>query len=61
MFLAGVSHYPLLSQQDTKKGFVTNVVQCMTPITPPEELETTKADENARGKCGSMFELRSLD
>lgn len=31
----------------------------MDPITPPEELETAKADENARGKWGPIFELRS--
>ena len=45
-----VSHYPLLSQQDKKPGVMTSVVQCMTPMTPPAELETAKADEDARGK-----------
>ena len=47
---AAVSHYPLLSQQDKKPGVMTSVVQCMTPMTPPSELETAKPDEDARGK-----------
>ena len=45
-----VSHYPLLSQQDKKPDVMTSVVQCMTPMTPPAELETANADEDARGK-----------
>ena len=47
---AAVSHYPLLSQQDKKPGVMTSVVQCITPMTPPAELETAKADEDARSK-----------
>ena len=47
---AAVSHYPLLSQQEKKPGVMTSVVQYMTPMTPPAELETAKADEDAGGK-----------